>query len=59
MYQITALYGYAEIAYAEGHDLNSTWEECERQIPDVYRPLLEDIVLHIVRPHGSTHRVYL
>jgi len=56
MYQITALYGDAEIAYAEGHDLNSTWEECERQIPDVYR--FEDIVLHIVRPHGSTHRVY-
>jgi hypothetical protein len=59
MYQITALYGDAEIAYAEGGDLCSTWDECERQIPDVYRPLLEDIVLNIVRPHGSTHRVYL
>jgi hypothetical protein len=59
MYQITALYGDAEIAYAEGQYLNETWDACEDSIPDVYRALMDEIVLQIVRPNGTVRRYHI
>jgi hypothetical protein len=48
MYQITALYCDCEIAYAEGFDKDETMQECQEQIPEMYRADMEGITYIVI-----------
>lgn len=58
MFQVTALYADAEIAYAEGDDYQDTVRECVAGIPEMYLACPEDVKLSAFNPtHTVSHVV--
>ena len=59
MYQVTAVYDNAEIGYGEGDGFCYACDECEASIPEIFRPVLDDVVLIVIHPNGRVRKLNL